>query len=149
MPEPCSIFAYSAIIEEFFTISHILAEFFSQSRSDTVLAKDGLLMDKTYKQKGRFNFLLLLWNGECPIPNRHPPHQTIWRWGFTNFSSNTSGSGTGQVWFCNPIPEYRSHPEISSNKQVQSWSHVFVKWGNDEVYVQSTSSNVELNKCCY
>lgn len=52
MPELWSVLQYSEMIEEFFTSSHILAEFLSQSRSETVLEKDGLSMDKIWSAKG-------------------------------------------------------------------------------------------------
>ena len=47
MPELSSVLLYSAIIGELFTSSQILASFFNQSRSETVLANKGHFMNRT------------------------------------------------------------------------------------------------------
>lgn len=49
IPELSNVLLYSVIIGELFTNSHILAEFFNQSRSETFLVKEGQFMDKTCK----------------------------------------------------------------------------------------------------
>jgi len=54
IPEPWSAWPYSAMIAEPLTNSQILAEFFNQSRSETVLAKDRAFIDKTWRNSKPF-----------------------------------------------------------------------------------------------
>lgn len=60
-PEFWSVLQYSAITGEFFTSSQILAEFFNQSRSDTVLANEGPCMDRTCERKVLQMHLSYIW----------------------------------------------------------------------------------------